>query len=208
MKIVKFTFNMFGENCYIVYDPESAQAMVVDPGMLTQNEKQALDDFITKNALSVKYLVNTHLHLDHCFGNDHVSKTYGVTTMAHPADTPLGRDITSQARMFGIFDAETSDISKISPLAEGDVLTLGSGRVEVLNTPGHTPGGISLYLPDDKTVITGDTLFAGGDIGRTDLPGGNYNRLIESIRTKLYTLPPETKVLPGHGPTSTIGSCM
>lgn len=204
MKIVKFQFNMFGENCYVVYDPQSRQAMVVDPGMLSQKECEAIDGFIAKEQLSVKYLVNTHLHLDHAFGNAHIAETYGVKTRAHAADVPLGSNLRRQAEQFGIFDAQIGEIGQVEPLNEGDVLTLGSDEIRVIHTPGHTPGGISLYSPAEGWVITGDSLFAGGGIGRTDLPGGNHQQLIDSLKTKLFTLPGETKILPGHGPISTI----
>lgn len=204
MKIVKFRFNMFGENCYVIYDPASRQAMVVDPGMINAAEQQALDSFIASNNLSVKYLVNTHLHLDHAFGNAHVAQTYGLTTRAHAADAPLGADLEMQARQFGIFNAPIANVDSIEPLAEGDTLSLGNNEIRVIHTPGHTPGGIALYAPADGWVITGDSLFANGGIGRTDLPGGNHAQLIDSLKNKLFTLPGETTVLPGHGPSSTI----
>lgn len=193
---------MFGENCYLVYDPESREAMIVDPGMISDPEKSSLDDYIKDNNLSVKYLVNTHLHLDHSFGNSHIEKKYGVCTHANVKDAPLGRDISAQARMFGIFN-EFQNIEAIEPLVENSVLTLGKERIIVLETPGHTPGGISLYAPDDGWVITGDTLFGDGNVGRTDLPGGDYPTLMDSVR-KLYALPQGTRILPGHGPGSTI----
>lgn len=196
---------MFGENCYVVYDPQSRQAMIVDPGMLSSEEQHKLSDFITGNNLTVKYLVNTHLHLDHAFGNAYVEKTYGVKTHAHTADKMLGSSLKRQAELFGIFDAPIEEIGEINPLSEGDKLTLGSNEITIIHTPGHTPGGIALYCPADDWVITGDTLFAGGGIGRTDLPGGNHAQLIDSLKSKLFRLPPETMVIPGHGPTSTIG---
>jgi len=204
MKIVRFTLNMFDENCYLVYNGPTRECMVVDPGMFTAAERRTVDGFIAREKLTVKYLVNTHLHLDHCFGNNHIASTYGVTTLAHPADAPLGRDIKGQARLFGIFDAGISDIEEIAPLADGDTLTLGDETIRVIHTPGHSPGGLSLLAPADGLVLTGDTLFAGGNIGRTDLPGGSYTDLISSIRTKLLTLPEATRILPGHGPDSTI----
>lgn len=196
---------MFGENCYVVYDPESRQAMIVDPGMLSEAEDTKLSDFISKNNLTVKYLVNTHLHLDHAFGNAYVEKTYGVKTRAHSADRPLGSSLKRQAELFGIFDAPLNEIGEVVPIAEGDTLTLGNNVITVIHTPGHTPGGISLYCKADGWVITGDSLFADGGIGRTDLPGGNHTQLIDSLKSKLFTLPPETTVIPGHGPISTIG---
>lgn len=196
---------MFGENCYVVYDPESRQAMIVDPGMIAESEQRKLADFISGNNLKVKYLVNTHLHLDHAFGNAYVAKTYGVKTLANSADTSIGASLKRQAELFGIFDAPVDEIGEITSLGEGDILSLGTNRIQVIHTPGHTPGGISLYCPEENWVITGDSLFAGGGIGRTDLPGGNHAQLITSLKTKLFTLPPQTKILPGHGPISTIG---
>lgn len=202
MKILRFQFNMFGENCYLVYEPDSHEAMIVDPGMITDSEEDALDRIIAEKHLIVKYLVNTHLHLDHCFGNAYIERKYGVVTRAHKADAPLGCNISGQARIFGIF-TEFSNVGDIKPLAEGDVLTLGDEKIQVIETPGHTPGGISLYAPEDGWVITGDTLFGDGNVGRTDLPGGNYDTLMQSIR-KLRELPDDTSLYPGHGLPSTI----
>lgn len=207
MKIVKFTFNMFGENCYLVYNSDSREAMIVDPGMLTEAERQVIDGFIADNKLRVKHIVNTHMHLDHCFGAIYAAQKYGIDLLAHPSDSPLGQNLTGQAAQFGIFDDHIADISTTKPLNDGDTLTLGNETVKVIHTPGHSPGGLSLYAPSDGWVITGDTLFAGGNIGRTDLPGGDYDTLINSIRTKLFTLPGDTTVLPGHGPASTIAQC-
>lgn len=203
MKIAKFQFNMFGENCYVLYDPESGEAMIVDPGMINRAEEKVLDDFIADKNLRVKYLVNTHLHLDHCFGNRHIEQKYGLNTMANPADAPLGKDISAQARMFGLFD-EFPSPGTIEPLRDGDELQLGGKKIEVIATPGHTLGGISLYAPEDGWVITGDTLFGDGNIGRTDLPGGDYPTLMRSVE-RLHKLPAKTLLLPGHGATSTIG---
>ena len=202
MKIVRFQFNMFGENCYLVYEPQSREAMIVDPGMLSPSECESIDGYIAREDLRVKYLVNTHLHLDHCFGNAHIERKYGVKTRAHEADAPLGRNISGRARMFGFFN-DFENIGEIEPLTDGDILTLGAEQVTVISTPGHSPGGISLYAPADGWVITGDTLFADGNVGRTDLPGGDYNTLMESVR-KLRRLPGPTSLLPGHGPGSTI----
>ncbi len=207
MKIVKFTFNMFGENCYLVYNSDSREAMIVDPGMLTETEQQAIDGCIADRNLLVKYIVNTHMHLDHCFGATYAAAKYGVDLLAHPADAPLGQNLARQAAQFGIFDDRIADVTATKPLNDGDTLTLGNETIKVIHTPGHSPGGLSLYAPDDGWVITGDTLFADGNIGRTDLPGGDYNTLINSITTRLFTLPADTTVLPGHGPASTIAQC-
>ncbi len=194
---------MFGENCYVVWSPESRECMIVDPGMISDAENEAIDSFIAREGLTVKYLVNTHLHLDHCFGNSHVSAAYGVKTHAHPADAPLGRGLRAQARMFGVDSPALADLTDIEPLTDGTVLTLGRERVEVIHVPGHSPGGIALYAPADGWVISGDSLFR-GSIGRTDLTGGDYGELIRSVTDRLLTLPDATRVLPGHGGFTTV----
>lgn len=193
---------MFGENCYLVYEPESREAMIVDPGMISRVEQSELDGIIERERLRVKYLVNTHLHLDHCFGNAHIESKYGVRTRANKADAPLGKNIRGQAELFGIFE-NFENVDNIEPLEEGDVLTLGGEKIEVIATPGHSPGGIALYAPEDGWVITGDTLFGDGNVGRTDLPGGDYRELMKSVE-KLHGLPGSTRLLPGHGAVSTI----
>lgn len=194
---------MFGENCFLVWSPETKECMVVDPGMISTAEYEAIDGVIAREGLTVKYLVNTHLHLDHCFGNNHIASTYGVRTLAHPADISLGSGVSSQAEMFGIRNPSIENITDIQPLTEGTVLTLGNEKIEVIHVPGHSPGGIALYAPADGWVISGDSLFK-GSIGRTDLPGGDHRQLIESISEKLLSLPDSTTVLPGHGPATTI----
>lgn len=195
---------MFAENCYIVFDETTREAMIVDPGMVTESERKVIDDFIAKEKLTLKYLVNTHLHLDHCFGNAYIINKYGIHTLANIADAPLGNDITAQAHMFGLAGRFES-VGEITPLNQGDILTLGQEQIRVIATPGHSPGGISLYAPADGWVITGDTLFGDGNIGRTDLPGGDYHTLINSVK-RLQQLPPATKLLPGHGNVSTIAA--
>lgn len=205
MKIVKFTFNMFGENGYLVYSPETREAMVVDPGMLSTAEEEAIDGYIADHDLKVKYLVNTHLHLDHCFGNPHISEKYGVTTMAHPDDHAMGFNLRRQSAEFGVNDPRIRDLGEIQPLVDGDKLTLGNEEIEVIHLPGHSRGGIALYAPADGWVITGDSLFA-GSIGRTDFPEGNHSDLVRSVTERLLTLPPQTTVLPGHGPATTIAN--
>lgn len=201
MKIAKFQFNMFSVNCYVVWNESTSECMVVDPGMISTAENQSIDGFIAANNLTVKHVVNTHLHLDHCFGDVHMTETYGVMPQAHPDDFSLGRDLQAQARMFGIFDLPVSSAEEFIPLRPGDVIALGDERIEVRHVPGHSPGGIILYAPNDGWAIVGDAVFAGGGVGRTDLPGGDYARLSASIRSQILSLPPGTKILPGHGPS-------
>lgn len=204
MKIARFQFNMFGVNTYVVWSPDSKECMIVDPGMISADECEQLDSFIENEGLKVKYLVNTHLHLDHCFGNCHVSQKYGVVTMAHPEDYHLGNTIKAQSSLFGLNLPNISDITEFEPLTEESVLSIGDEIINIIHVPGHSPGGIALYAQADEWVIVGDSIFAGGGIGRTDLPGGEYRTLINSIADKLFTLPGTVCVLSGHGPTSTI----
>jgi glyoxylase-like metal-dependent hydrolase (beta-lactamase superfamily II) len=205
MKIACFQFNMFCENTYIVWSQETNECMIVDAGMIQQNECDILDQFISKNDLKVKYLVNTHLHLDHCFGNNYISEKYNVITKAHQADHVLGHSLKQSSMIFGINSPNITDIKVIDSLKEGDILWLGNNEIHVIHVPGHTPGGIALYAEKENWVIVGDSIFANGGIGRTDLAGGDYNTLIDSINYKLFCLPKSTTIYPGHGPKSTIG---
>lgn len=203
LKIKPLVFNPFDETTYIVYNPDTLDAIVIDPGMGTREELDDFDRFISERGLKIQGIVNTHLHLDHCFGANYVKDKYGVPVGAHVADAFLGNNIDDQARKFGI-RLKGREVMIDSPLADGDTISIGDDKLEVIHTPGHSPGGICLYSREGKFLIAGDTLFA-GSIGRTDLPGGNHSHLINSVRTKLFSLPEDTLVLPGHGPTTTIG---
>lgn len=203
MKVSRFIFNMFGVNTYVLWDPESKEAAIVDPGMIDSREQQAISKFIETNGLTVKHLINTHMHLDHIFGNGYIKDTYGVKLAAHPDDEFLGLSATDQVKRFHVPIAIEDHGADIR-LKDGDTLTIGGEPIEVISVPGHSPGSIALYAPESGFVITGDALFKGA-IGRTDLPRGNYDQLINSIRTRLLTLPPDTVVLPGHEGETTIG---
>lgn len=194
---------MIGVNTFVISDPDTSEAIVVDPGMFTPAERREFDDYIKVSGLTIKQVINTHLHLDHCFGDNYVRDTYGVKVAANVGDASLGADLAGQMRMFGLHgNAEpvTIDVQ----LKEGDVIKVGSDELRVIETPGHSRGGICLYCPSGKFLIAGDTLFRGG-VGRTDLPGGDYRTLSSSIRNKLFTLPDDTAVLPGHDRFTTIG---
>lgn len=204
LKIKQFVFSPFGECTYLVIDEATLDAIVVDPGMADPDELKRFDDFITENHINIKEIVNTHLHIDHCFGANYVKDKYGVPVAAHINDATLGDNIAGQARMFGI-RGEYANVMIDAPLAEGDTVTIGAEKLEVIHTPGHTQGGICLYSPTGKFLLSGDTLFK-GTIGRTDHPGGNHEQLVESLNNKLLNaLPDDTLVLPGHGPATTIG---
>jgi glyoxylase-like metal-dependent hydrolase (beta-lactamase superfamily II) len=202
MKIKQFTFSPFQENTYVVFT-DTKDAMIVDPGCYGSDEENQLRDFIVSNGLNVRYLVNTHLHLDHAFGNSFVEETWNVKTSANAGDAFWLKGMAGQCRMFGL------ELHKPAPgisneLKEGDHLQLGAETFEILHVPGHSPGSIVLYNAQEHFLFAGDVLFE-GSIGRTDLQGGDYAQLIKGIQDKLLVLPDETVVYSGHGSATTIG---
>lgn len=203
LEIRKFVFNPFGVSTYVVWDPTSKDGIAVDPGMSNPSEQRLFDNFVADNGIRLRQVVNTHLHLDHCWGNNYVTDRYGVKVAASVADDFLGERAAQQALMFGIPGDGFSPVYIDVPLKNGDVIHVGDGELQVLEVPGHSPGGIALYDAADGWVIVGDALFAGA-IGRTDLPGGDYGQLIHNIRTRLLTLPGNTIVYPGHEAATTI----
>ncbi len=203
MKIKQIPNNPFQENTYVVWDEATMEAAIVDCGALFPQEEERIEAFVSDNNLKVKYILNTHLHLDHCFGNAWAAERYGVLPMAHEDDETLLARMGEQARMFGLpFEVRSEKLGGY--LKDGDVLTLGENRIEVIHTPGHSRGGLCFYIPSAGWLISGDSLFE-GSIGRTDLEGGSYATLIKSITERLMTLAEETVVYPGHGPYTTIG---
>lgn len=203
MKISQFQFSLFGINTYVVSDPASGKCAVIDPGMITPEEEQAIVDFIESNRLTLTHIINTHLHIDHAAGVNFLRQRYGAPVFAHPADFPLGERIDAQAQMFGVRE-KLRNIDGIKPLSDNEIIHIGEGELQVIHIPGHSRGSIALYDRNDGFLIGGDILFA-GSIGRTDLPGGSYDDLISGIKARLMTLPPDTIVYPGHGPATTIG---
>lgn len=203
MKVAIFKLLLFEVNCYVVYDPLEKKAAIIDPGIVDNREIEAIDNFLKKNDLEVVAVINTHLHIDHVVANTGLSEKYDVPVMAHEDDKFLGDRLYQQAQQFGLpFKMNSAGVTHY--LEDGEKIKIGSGELEVIHLPGHSPGGIGLYDPQDGFLISGDSLFE-GSIGRTDLPGGNLARLLESIKKRLYTLPDETVVYPGHGPATTIG---
>lgn len=202
LKIQKFTFNPFAENSYIIWDEETKEAAIIDPGCYDESEKKEIDDHINSNQLKPKFLFNTHCHLDHIFGSCHIKLIYSVEYYAPEEDLELLKNASHQAAMFGLEIKEICIPDKY--IKHGMKLKIGNSILEFLFTPGHTPGGYCIYSKENNICITGDVLFD-GSIGRTDLPGGNYSQLFNSIREKLFTLPDETVIYPGHGELSTIG---
>lgn len=201
LKFIRFELNSFFENTYLLWDEVTKEGMIIDPGCYEIHEQTQLESFISGNKITIKYLINTHCHLDHIFGNNFVIHKYNPEFLVGEQDIPLLRNAPEQGRMFEIELEQQIIPSKF--LDENQDLTLGDYRIKSLFTPGHSPGEYSLYVPSLKVCFTGDVLFKQG-IGRTDLWGGNYNTLISSIREKLFTLPGDTIILPGHGDSSTI----
>lgn len=199
-QVESFTFNPFQENTYVLFD-ETNECVIIDPGCSDERERNILKGFIDEKGLIPKYLVNTHCHVDHVLGNKFIFDTYGLKPVIHQEDLPVLENATDSAKMFGFFMEESPKPEAF--LEEGDVLTFGNTTLDVIFTPGHCPGEISLYNMENKFVIAGDVLFH-QSIGRTDLPGGDYDTLIASIKNKLFALPEGTMVYCGHGPSTTI----
>jgi glyoxylase-like metal-dependent hydrolase (beta-lactamase superfamily II) len=201
ISVQSFTFNPIQENTYVLYD-ESLECVIIDPGCYDNHERAELSAFISKNNLKPVRLLNTHCHLDHIFGNAYVANTYKLGLEIHKADIPVLDAFLASANLYGM-NAEPSP-RPASYLEEGDIVKFGNSQLEIFFTPGHSPGSITFYSRPGKLMIAGDVLFM-GSIGRTDLPGGDYETLIRSIKDKLFTLDDDFKVYSGHGPATTIG---
>ena len=201
LTVQSFTFNPASENTYVVYN-EKGDAIIIDPGCYFSEEQRSLQTFIETKKLKPIQLINTHCHLDHVFGNKWVHKTYGLELHIHPQEKQVLDFAPQSAQRWGLsIDNYSGPIHFID---EGNIISIGDDQFSILLTPGHSPGSISFYCEKQGFVISGDVLFK-ESIGRTDLPGGDFDTLIESIQTKLFTLPPTTLVYNGHGSTTTIG---
>lgn len=195
-----FTFNPVQENTCLLYN-ESGDCCIIDPGCYFPEEKQELADFIEKQGLRPNLLLNTHCHFDHVFGNQFVFDTWGLVPHIHQLEQPvLDRAAEAASRWQLPFDNYKGTVKY---LAEETGLEWAGEKFQVLHVPGHSPGSLAFYHEKQGFVIGGDVLFR-GSIGRTDLPGGDYDTLEKSIREKMYTLPAATKVYPGHGLPTTI----
>ena len=201
MKVVKFTFNPFQENTYLLIAEKSC--WIVDPGCYTTQERQELVDFISDNELAVEAVINTHCHLDHVFGNQFLCKHYRVDLWAPFKDDFILQNMRRSADLWGIPNVQESPEPKVD-LNELDSLELNGEMVELLQLPGHTPGHVALARKEDGYVVAGDVLFS-GSIGRTDLPGGDHQTLIDSIKSVMFELDDETVVYCGHGTETKIG---
>jgi hydroxyacylglutathione hydrolase len=202
MQVHFFTFNDFEENTYILIDETTKDCIIIDPGCNGSAETSTLSQFITQNNLNPIRLINTHCHIDHILGNSFVSQKYNLKLEAHAGEIPVLNAGQSVAQMYGIPYVPSPEISSF--LDESIKIELGKESLEILFCPGHSPASICLYNKTSNFLIAGDVLFH-RSIGRTDLPGGDHDTLIKSIREKLWNLPNETKVFPGHGISTNIG---
>jgi len=202
MKIKILVFNPFQVNTYLLINDDN-EVVLIDPGCFEQEEKERLKSYLAENNLVLKRVLNTHLHIDHASGNSFLFHQYGIGAEAHQADEFLLDNMKRQAELFGI--RKVDDITPLGNyLNDGDRIKVGNIELEVLHVPGHSPGSLTYYSPQNGCIFVGDVLFQ-GSIGRTDLAQGNHNELISGIRSKLLTLPDETVVFSGHGSKTTIG---
>jgi len=183
-------------NCFIVGCEDTRKAVVIDPG----DDSDRILLSLAESKLTVKYIINTHGHFDHVGANRKMKEATGAELMIHPSDSPMLGLLTSAAASFGLSAENSPGADK--EIVDGDIISFGKVELKVIHTPGHSPGGVSLYTKGH--VFVGDTLFA-GSIGRTDFPGGDYNTLISSVQKRLFPLGDDTRVYCGHGPQTTIG---
>lgn len=201
-KVIPLTYNVFKENTYIVYD-ESGECVIFDPGCSNAREETDLAATIDELGLKPVRLINTHCHIDHILGNKFVATRYQLALEIHRGELPVLQSAPKSALLFGL------PIPGSAPLAdhfleEGDRIEFGQTSLKILLTPGHSPASLSFFCEADRFLIAGDVLFY-GSIGRTDLPGGDYDTLIHSIRRELFPLGDEVQVYPGHGQATSIG---
>lgn len=202
LKIYSFVFNPFAENTYVVYDETTKECVIIDPGCSTVGEENELFGFIDSHRLKPMMVISTHGHIDHIVGNAAVKRRYGIPVAAHPEVQGDMMRSRQQAAMFGMPLSDECELPDHS-LKDGEIIKIGESTLEVICTPGHAEGSISLYAEIEGWVFTGDALFC-RSIGRTDLPGGNFGTLITSIKERLFHLPDDTTVYSGHGESTTI----
>ena len=201
LKLEQFVFNPFAENTYVVYD-DTKECVIIDPGCSNAGEENQLFGFIDSHRLKPLMVINTHGHIDHILGNTPVKKRYSIISAAHPDVKGDFQRSLRQSRFFGLpfnGDCELPD----RDLKDGEIIKVGESTLEVICTPGHADGSISLYAEIEGWVFTGDALFC-RSIGRTDFPGGSFETLRQSIKERLFRLPDDTTVFPGHGESTTI----
>lgn len=201
LQIKVLTYNPVQENTYLLFN-ENKECIIIDPGCYFDNEKEELTVAINENNLRPVMLINTHCHLDHVFGNKFISEKYNLTLHLHKEEEHMLQMAPASGLMFNLpFDNYAGEFIFLN---EGDIITLGTDKLEVIHAPGHSPGSVCFYCKEQKFIIGGDVLF-NNSIGRTDLPGGNHEALLKSIREKLFPLPDDVTVYSGHGIETTIG---
>ena len=201
LHVKSFAFNPFSENTYLIYN-DNGDAFLIDPGNMPEQETQTLENFIKSENLIIKKILLTHAHIDHIIGLQWAFDTYKVPVHIHADEVEILERAPLTAKNFGFFFPRFE--GELATINEGEQLTLGNDIFEIFHVPGHSPGSVAFYNKENKFVISGDALFM-MSIGRTDLYKGDYNQLIDSIKTKLFTLPEETDVYSGHGEKTTIG---
>jgi len=201
IQIKDFTFNPFQENTFLLFD-ETKECVIIDPGCYEKHEEATLSKFIEDNNLKVVLLLNTHCHIDHVLGNAFVKRKYAVDLALHKKDEATLESVQVYAQSYGFAKYQPATVNKF--VKEGDIIKFGNSELEVLFVPGHAPGHIAFVNKENNICIGGDVLF-NGSIGRTDLPGGDLDTLIESIHNKIFPLGASMVVYPGHGPTTTVG---
>lgn len=201
IQIKKFTFNAFQENTYVLYD-ETSEAVIIDPGCYEKEEREQLIDFIKAKSLKVVSLINTHCHVDHVLGNSFVKSHFGVKLAIHPKEEATLKSVETYGPVYGFHNYQPSQADQY--FEEGDTIKFGKSELEILFVPGHSAGHVVFYNKADKFCIGGDVLFY-RSIGRYDLPGGDYQTLMKSIIEKMFALPGEMVIHPGHGPSTTVG---
>ena len=201
MNIKSFVFNAFYENTYLLAS-SNLETIILDPGCYEDFEKKELTDFIKTNKLKPIAIINTHCHIDHVLGNDYLKKLYDIPLWIPATEKNLLKSVSTYATSMGIQNYQEAQPDKL--LSEKDVITFGSDKLEILYAPGHSEGHLMFYHAAEKSLMAGDVIFR-ESIGRTDLPGGNFKTLEESIKNQVYTLPEAVKIYPGHGPSTTVG---
>lgn len=203
MNIKSFCFNMMYENTYVVYD-DTKECIIIDCGCNNDDEREELASFISSKGLTVKHLLCTHFHLDHTFGNAFAQQRFNVTAEVNEGDRILAEMIHYQAVAFGLSDDEIDVPTPVFTLSDGAVINFGNTSLTVITTPGHSPGSISLYFEKEGVLFSGDTIMKGA-FGAVNLPGGRLPKLFKSITQKIFALPEQTVIYPGHGGPTTVG---
>lgn len=203
MKITRFTTNLFQENCYLLWSEERKDAFVIDSGMMAEDERKCFDDFVLEKGIIIKRVLLTHVHIDHACSAAYVAQKYGCEIYANVEDADLALNLPIQAEAFHL-KISVAPLEIKNAVHDGEIMCLADEQIEALAVPGHSKGGMAYYLSESGSVFVGDSVFA-GSIGRTDLWGGSFTDLVESVKAKLLTLPQETVIYPGHGPSTTVG---